>query len=252
MIRQISASAAMLALSFSCGDRFFPSMDSRRFASHNVALAAVTSSISKDPDPVIFDLLPQFKTVDDVPDSYFVDNRFIYAFVERIIDGDTIRVRHVPGYGFGRKVPQPLQQRGISKDTLSIRIYGVDTPETGKNKRQTSQPFGDEASKFTEDLVLNKMVKVTFLRKDQYRRAVAKVETVEDGLCSFLPGFGPKDLTMELAKAGLAELYTGSGAQYFGQKMEIEQAIEQAKREKRGIWSIEDRVSAAEYKRAIR
>lgn len=217
------------------------------------AVGGVTSSVSTDPDPVIFDLLPQFLTVDDVPNDYFQERRYIYGFVERVIDGDTIRVRHVPGYGFGRKVPQPLEKRGISADTLSIRVYGVDTPETGKNKRKTSQPFGEEAAAFTTNLVFHKMVKITFLRKDQYKRAVAQVETVEEGLtASLLPGYGPKDLSIELAKHGLAELYTGGGAEYFGKKPELEQAIAQAKKERKGIWSLDDRVSAAEYKRAER
>ncbi|KAL7576061.1 hypothetical protein ACA910_000845 [Epithemia clementina (nom. ined.)] len=217
------------------------------------AAGGVTSSVSTDPDPVIFDLIPQFLTVDDVPTNYFDDRRYIYGFVERVIDGDTIRVRHIPGFGFGRKVPQPLDKRGISDETLSIRIYGVDTPETGKNKRKASQPFGKEAQAFTTDLVYHKMVKVTFLRKDQYKRAVAKVETVEEGMSSsFLPGYGPKDLSMELAKAGLAELYTGGGAEYFGRKQELEQAIAKAKQQRKGIWSLDERVSAADYKRAER
>lgn len=159
-------------------------------------------------------LIPQFSTADDVPSDYFSDNRYIYGFVERIIDGDTIRVRHVPGYGLRRQSTQPLQQRGIAKDTLSIRVYGIDTPEIGKNKRQVSQPFSEEAKSFTSKLVYNKMVKVTFLRKDQYSRAVASVETVPPRFLSWIPGFGPKDLSLELAKAGLAELYTGGGAQY--------------------------------------
>jgi len=209
-----------------------------------MAALAATSS----PDPVIFDALPQFYTVDDVPTAFFKDQRYIYAFVERIIDGDTIRVRHVPGYGLGRSAPQPLQQRGIANETLSIRVYAVDTPETGKNKRQTSQPYGDEAEAFTRELVYHKMVKITFLRRDQYRRAVAQVETVGGGILS-----SSKDLSMELAKAGLAELYTGGGAEYNGNRGDFEKAIGQAQRQKKGIWSLgDDRVSASEYKRAQR
>ena len=97
-------------------------------ASTTAEAAPVTSSVSTDPDPLIFELLPQFLTVDDVPKEYFHSQQYIYAFVERIVDGDTIRVRHIPGYGFGRKVPQPLDKRGIAEETLIIRIYGVDAP----------------------------------------------------------------------------------------------------------------------------
>merc|ERR1712226_1774419 len=97
-----------------------------------VALAATYS-----PDSVIFDTHThaQFYTVSDVPDSYFDNKRYIYGYVERIIDGDTIRVRHIPGYRLSRNIPEPLQKRGIVNETLSVRVYAVDTPETGKNKR---------------------------------------------------------------------------------------------------------------------
>ena len=125
--------------------------------------------------------------------------------------------------------------------------------ETGKNKRKTSQPYGKEAEAFTTDLVYHKMVKITFLRKDQYKRAVSQVETVEEGIVSaLLPGYGPKDLSLELARAGLAELYTGGGAEYSGKRDELEKAIAMAKKEQKGIWSLENRVSAADYKRADR
>lgn len=71
--------------------------------------------------------LTQFNTANDVPAEYFHEQRYIYAFVERVIDGDTIRVRHIPGYGFGIGAkPEPLDQqhRGIANVTLSVRVYG--------------------------------------------------------------------------------------------------------------------------------
>mmetsp|Transcript_20117 Transcript_20117/g.43359 ORF Transcript_20117/g.43359 Transcript_20117/m.43359 type:complete len:166 (+) Transcript_20117:557-1054(+) len=97
-------------------------------------------------------------------------------------------------------------------------------------------------------MVEHKMVKVTFLRRDQYRRAIAQVETLDGGVFT-----GNKDVSMELAKAGLAELYTGGGAEYFGKRGDFEKAIGQAQRQRRGIWSLgDDRVSASEYKQAQR
>jgi hypothetical protein len=46
---------------------------------------------------------------------------------------------------------------------------------------------------------------------------VETVPTMTAGsfLLSGLPGLGPKDLTVELARAGLAELYTGGGSEYY-------------------------------------
>ena len=145
----------------------------------------------------------------------------IYAFCERVIDGDTIRVRHIPTYGLRRwipgtaKAPQPLQQRGIADDTLIVRIYGVDCPEVAK-RGSPGQAFAQEAKDFTTNLLFHKMVKITFLRKDQYRRAIAVVQTVGNPLLGWIPigNLRSRDISMELATAGLAELYTGGGAEY--------------------------------------
>ena len=187
---------------------------------------------------------PQFNTVGNVPEEYFSSQRSIYGYVERVIDGDTMRVRHVPGYGITNSAPSQPIKGPIANVTLSIRIYGVDTPETGKNKRQASMPFGDDAKQFTTDLVYHKMVKITLLRRDQYNRAVASVETVPD---AFRP---PQDLSLALAQAGLAELYTGKGAVYYNKRADLEHAVATAQRNQRGIWSLGDnRQSIADYKR---
>jgi len=157
----------------------------------------------------------QFETVDMVPNSYFDDQLSIYGFVERILDGDTIRVRHIPGYALGQKAPEPLQKRGIADETLKIRFYGVDCPEIAKNKNQITQPFGDEAKQFTSAAAFHKMVKITLLRRDRYGRAIAAVETLPAGGYLATGSGGAKDLTVELARAGLAELYEGGGAEYY-------------------------------------
>ena len=153
----------------------------------------------------------QFDTVADVPKSYFDQERSIYAFCERIIDGDTIRVRHVPFYRLTGRAPSPLTSRSIADQTMSIRVYGVDCPELAKNGN-AGQPFAQEAKQFTSDLMLHKMVKITFLKRDQYGRAVSAVETVSPW---WTLGLGRKDLSVELARSGLAELYTGGGAEYY-------------------------------------
>jgi endonuclease YncB( thermonuclease family) len=210
----------------------------------------------------------QYNTVDDVPQQSFANQQSIYAFVERIIDGDTIRVRHVR-----RLSPtSPLTTRGIADQTLSIRIYGVDCPEV-KGK----QPYSEEATEFTSQLLLHRFVKITFLRRDQYRRAVSVVETVVPWWKRVLPIVGrPIDISVELAAAGLAELYTGGGAEYAvrsikeiiallslflshikllmllsqGKRVLLEQTIAKAQRRKAGMWSLgSKRVSAADHKR---
>jgi endonuclease YncB( thermonuclease family) len=185
----------------------------------------------------------QFATVDDVPASYFRDHRTIYGYVERVIDGDTIRIRHCPGYvpwWYGGKPPKSLQPSSnmapttkpkrvaLSGITLSIRVYGVDCPETAKpNKGQPAQPYAMAAKDFTTARLLHKMVKIVFLRRDQYRRAVAEVTMLGpnrpvilnvDGVYheknSWTIQHQSRDISMALAREGLAELYTGGGAEY--------------------------------------
>lgn len=155
----------------------------------------------------------RYDTVSMLPEEYFTEHRSLFGFTERVLDGDTIRVRHVPGYGIyaTAQAPEPLKKRGIANDTLIVRLYAIDCPEIAKTKNQVTQPFGEDAKLFTSNLLYHKMVKITFLRRDRYGRAIAVVETVPNALLVDNNGL---DISMELAKRGLAEMYTGGGAQY--------------------------------------
>lgn len=132
---------------------------------------------------------------------------------------------------------------------MSIRIYAVDCPEIQKRSTDPpSQPWGEEAKDYTTRLVLGKKVRVKLLRKDQYGRAVAKVETRR----SFIPFLGRrKDVSVELVRRGLATIYTGGGAVYDGQEDLLQRLEEEARRRKRGVWSLSDkeRISPGEFKR---
>jgi endonuclease YncB( thermonuclease family) len=157
----------------------------------------------------------QFETVGMIPKSYFDNHNTIYGYVERIIDGDTIRVRHVPPCStilpMDDNKPKKTNGRrnGISDTTLLIRLYGVDCPEIAKNKNQVTQPYGNEAKQYMTERIYHQNIKLTLLRKDQYGRAIAMVETIPSLFTA------PNDLSIELARQGLAELYTGGGAEYY-------------------------------------
>ena len=199
-----------------------------------------------------------FETVGMIPKQYFDQERVIYGLTERVLDGDTIRVRHIPNYLLKRHLlarfspavatrmltPLSLTQRGIAKDTLSIRLYAIDCPEVSKRRDAPSQPFALQAKEFTTQLCLHQIVKVTLLRRDQYQRAVAKVQVKK------------VDVAMELAAAGLAELYMGGGAEYHHQYDAFQRTIQQAQRQRRGIWSqprsADIYESAADYKKRQR
>jgi endonuclease YncB( thermonuclease family) len=188
-----------------------------------------------------------------IPKQRFEEQQVLYAFTERVIDGDTIRVRHIPNYMLRnyllryfynhKQALSPLNQRGIAQETLSIRLYGIDCPEMAKKKTQITQPFAEKAKEFTTQLCLHCVVKITLLRKDQYNRAVAVVQVLPSGWFR-----RPTDVSMALAQAGLAELYTGGGAEYGDQLPALQASIEQAQRKRLGIWSLPQRVSAADYK----
>ena len=77
--------------------------------------------------------------------------------VERVIDGDTIKV-HI-----GNKVE-------------TVRYIGVDTPETVHPTRSV-EPYGKEASDFNKKLVEGKTVRLEFdvQQRDRYGRLLAYV-----------------------------------------------------------------------------
>jgi endonuclease YncB( thermonuclease family) len=141
-----------------------------------------------------------------------------------------------------------MMSRRIWDTTLSIRIYGVDCPELQKRSSDVpSQPYAQEAKDYTSHLILGKCAKVTLLRKDQYGRAVGKVETPQPRIPIL---FRRKDVSIELVRNGLATIYTGGGAVYDGNKDILHQLEKEAKNKKRGLWSQgDDMVSPSTFKR---
>ena len=187
----------------------------------------------------------RYDTAGDIPKSMYQKNKIIRGRVVKVIDGDTIRIRHTPLY--------PLAKRGdycgkLSECTVSVRLYGVDAPETAKFGNP-EQPYAREAKEYIARHVDGKMVRVKLLRKDQYSRAVAKV-TVRHRVLPFLR----TDLTKGLAERGYATLYTGGGAEYDGKREVLEKKIRRAQRRRRGIWSngVGNHVDPAAYKREIK
>jgi len=76
----------------------------------------------------------------------------IQAKVVRVADGDTLRVRHQPGFILSQK--NDFRGR-LTDETLLIRLAGVDAPETAK-RGEPGQPFADEATDFVAHSVLDK------------------------------------------------------------------------------------------------
>lgn len=183
----------------------------------------------------------RFTAVTDIPSQYFGDTApFLRGRVLSVSDGDTIRFRHTPSIFFQSSTV--AQGEKLSEVALPIRICTIDTPETAKFGNE-GQPFGDEAKKYLSSMVENKIVYCQLLQADQYGRAVAQVKV---GVLPFWQSY----MDEKMLKAGLAEVYLGSGAVYGRKGKEAYLAMmEKAKTSKKGMWSQGDkRESAADYK----
>jgi len=129
--------------------------------------------------------------------------------VERVVDGDTIEVRPaVPG-------------------TESVRLIGVDTPET-VDPGEPVQPYGPQASAFTNRQLEGKRVTLIFdqERTDQFDRALAYVRV----------GGQASTFNETLLRQGYAQLDIVSPNDRY--EARFRQAQEQARRAQRGIWGL--------------
>lgn len=178
----------------------------------------------------------QFLSTDDIPIEYFSEKRTIIGRVERVIDGDTLRMSHCPTYF---SCPERDKNGATREMTIKVRAYGIDSPELQKNDSDPpSQPYAEEAKQFTSLLTLDKIVGVKLLKKDKYGRVVGKIEV------------GSQDLSVELTRRGLATLYTGKGAAYDGNKVLLEAAQDIAQKQNLGIWRLgSDFISPSDFKR---
>jgi len=77
--------------------------------------------------------------------------------ITRIIDGDTVAFE-------ANFLPDPLKQE------LSIRVYGVDTPEKSwRGKCESEQALGEKASKFTKKMIDDgEIIKVAIYKWDKF------------------------------------------------------------------------------------
>jgi micrococcal nuclease len=125
--------------------------------------------------------------------------------VERVIDGDTLLV----------------------DDHVTVRLIGVNTPETVRPEYPV-EPFGPEASAFTQAFVRGGRVRLEYDRErfDRFGRHLAYVWV------------GPRMLNEELLRAGLGRWEPG-----FDYSQQLKDRFRRAQQEARaahlGIWSEE-------------
>ena len=190
-----------------------------------------------------------YDTANDIPAQYYKDNKVIHGRVVKITDGDTLRIRHTPLYPIS-KGEKGCVNKKLTECTISVRLYGVDAPETAKFGNE-GQPYAKEAKEYISSIIAsNKIVTVKLLRKDQYSRVIGSVTTRS---YKYLP-FIQTDLSKGLAENGYASLYTGRGAEYNDNLLKLEKKIEKAQKQKKGIWSngVGEFQDPASYKRQIK
>lgn len=178
----------------------------------------------------------QVSEISDVgPNSPFLRGRVL-----SVSDGDTIRFLHSPTIFSSSHLKEGEK---LSDTALPIRIATIDTPEVAKFGKP-GQPYGNEAKEYLSSMILDDIVSVRLLAKDQYGRGVGQV--VKPRLFGWLGG---RDMDTEMLQAGLAEVYRGGGAVYGpkGKEKYIEME-ENAKKKRKGMWKDKNRESAAEFK----
>ncbi len=129
--------------------------------------------------------------------------------VTRVSDGDTVKAK-------GHDIE------------IKVRLVGIDTPETGKKKRDPGQPYSQKAKKHLGDLILNKIVDIKGYGLDRYGRVLGVIHL--DG----------RNINLEMVKAGLAEVYRGKSPKDFSLEPYLE-AEKKARDAKRGMWSQGDK-----------
>ncbi|KAA8491385.1 putative endonuclease LCL3 [Porphyridium purpureum] len=147
------------------------------------------------------------------------------GFVTSVGDSDNFRFRHEPflrgwrGYvsmlgflfAFDRKaaIKWRIGSKGVnamSKNTIHVRLCGVDAPEA-MHLGRSGQPGFEEAFKRMKETIDGKDVTIHLLRRDQYNRMICQV--------LFKPHwFSPQhDLSLDLLEAGWGVMYEGNEAE---------------------------------------
>ncbi|PWZ01909.1 SNase-domain-containing protein [Testicularia cyperi] len=194
--------------------------------------------------------------------------------VVNVGDADGFRFHHTPGppllrdwlWPWPPRSPKTKGRRVLVKETISVRLAGVDAPESG-HFGKPAQPFSQEAKQFLVQTVhpdtqpgelANKTVWLYPSHVDQYKRLVATPY-----VWHFPYVLGKSNVSLMMVQKGLATVYRAAGADY-GQATwwaklwrksttgfsALERAETKAKRQRTGMWSQGKKFeSPEEYKR---
>jgi len=138
--------------------------------------------------------------------------RTVAGTVTKVSDGDTIHVT----------TPE--------KTKLTVRLYGMDAPETPKINQRTSrinkpgQPYGEKSWMALDAKIMGKQVRLNIIDIDRYKRMVGVI------------WIGERNINLEMVKEGYAEAYVEYLKEPY--RAQFMQAEREARSAKRGIWSL--------------
>ena len=170
-----------------------------------IVLLIVGSAASLSEVPQSEALPSEHERAPDYPANDFTSDP---AFpVTRVVDGDTIEIDYLG-------------------TATSVRLIGVDTPET-VHPRRPIEPYGPEASSFMRNLLAGEKVYLRFGNEqaDRYGRTLAYVFRAPDGVF----------VNLELVRQGYGRAYTN----YPFEHMDLFEAYEaRARHAKKGLWGV--------------
>lgn len=167
-----------------------------------------------------------------MPQSIF-KRRTLLGKVVSVGDADNFRFYHTPGgylagWGWLRHTP-PVNERGISGETIHIRLAGVDAPEAA-HFGKPAQPYSQEALQWLRRYILGRRVRVVPLSRDQYQRIVGEARVWKLT--------GRKNVSEEMLRNGWAVVYEGkTGAEFNGLKSRYLKLQKKAQGHRYGIFS---------------
>lgn len=193
----------------------------------------------------------RFRVESDIPGRIIRQRGRLHGYVMRVTDGDGLRFYHQPWL---RRIlfPEVRTFRKISTETINVRLAAVDAPEIS-HYGVPGQPFGKEAKEFLKKLGEKKQARLTIHDIDQYKRIIGTVEVKHSNPLMRVLGLGRKNVSMELAKEGLAIVYKGPNACYGRPGMlAFDKAVSVAKNAKKGMWSQKRVVTPTDFKAQLR
>src|SRR5271169_2227103 len=168
--------------------------------------------------------LRRIPTVAQLPPSAIASHQSLFGKAVSVGDADNFRFFHTPGgrlLGWGWLRPLPTGRKDIHKQgTIHVRLAGIDAPE-GAHFGNAAQPYAVEAQAWLTNYVLGRRVRVILFSRDRYERVVCSVKIWKWGF--------RRDVSLEMAKAGWAEVYDNFGAEYGGLESQLRHAVEKAK-----------------------